>query len=102
MSLYYDRDDRSHNPNVDNRRWGTFTKGWNAFVEGNHLDRDVLAERLTYENLGYRMAATHNAAFNSKENEPLVRRAYDLAVAIQVANLDMRGGESPGNCPEPQ
>jgi hypothetical protein len=102
VSLYYDRDDRSHDPDVDSRRWGRFQRGWNAFVEGKHVDSAVLAERLTYENLGYRMAATHNAAFNSKENESLVRRAYDLSVAIQAANLQVRGGASPGNRPEPK
>jgi hypothetical protein len=99
MTLFYDRDDRSHSPNVDNRRWGQFKIGWNDFVNGNHMGTEVLIDRLTYNNLGYRMAATHNAAFTADENEPLVRQAYDLAVAFQTMNLDIRGGKAPGNRP---
>lgn len=100
MTLFYDRDDRSHHPDQDNLRWGQFKKGWNAFVEGNHIDAGILTDRLTYNNLGYRMAATHNAAFTWRQNEPLVRQAYELAVALQAANLEARNGQAPGNRPD--
>ena len=99
MTLFYDRDVRDHNPNKDNRRWGRFKKGWDGFVNGKHIDPGVLTDRLTYENLGYRTAATHNAAFTSDENQELVNRAYELAVDLQKENLGRRDGESPGNRP---
>lgn len=109
MTLFYDQDVRDKNPNKDNRRRGRFKKGWDDFVSGKHIDPDVLTDRLTYENLGYRTAATHNAAFYSdearftpKENEEckkLVKQAYDLAVALQKVNLRIRKGNSPGNRP---
>jgi hypothetical protein len=100
MTLFYDRDVRDKNPNKDNRRRGRFKKGWDDFVNGKHIDPDVLTDRLTYENLGYRTAATHNAAFISNENEELVNRAYELAVDLQKENLGRRGGKSPGNRPD--
>jgi hypothetical protein len=99
MTLFYDNDVRHHNPNKDNRRRGRFKKGWDDFVNGKHIDPDVLNDRLTYENLGYRTAATHNAAFASDANGELVNRAYELAVDLQKENLVCRGGKSPGNRP---
>lgn len=100
MSLFYDRDDRSHDPEQDNLRWGQFKKGWNAFVNGDHIAPEVLIDRLTYNNSGYRMAALHNAAFTWQENEELVRQAYDFTVAIQAKNLEIRNGDAPGNRPK--
>ena len=102
MTLYYQEDIRSYTPNVDNHRWGRFKVGWNAFVAKKHMGPEVLTDRLTYNNLGYRMAATHNAAFTADENEELVRKAYDLAVEIQATNLEIRKDDddrSPGNMP---
>ena len=99
MTLYYDKDVRHHNPNKDNRRRGRFKKGWDDFVNGKHIDPGVLTDRLTYENLGYRTAATHNAAFTSDSNGGLVNRAYELAVDLQKENLVCRGGKSPGSRP---
>ena len=100
MTLYYERDIRSHTPNIDNHRWGRFKAGWKAFVSEKHFDPAVLTDRLTYNNIGYRMAATHNAAFTADEDEQLVRQAYDLAVAIQASNLKIRDGKAPGNLPK--
>ena len=99
MTLYYDKDVRHHNPNRDNRRRVRFKNGWDRFVKGKHMVPSVLTDRLTYENLGYRTAATHNAAFTSDENEELVDRAYDLAVDLQKENLRRRDGKAPGNRP---
>ena len=93
MDLFYNCDHRNDNPN----RYEHFKVGWNRFVREDHMTSKVLDDRLTWENLRYRMAAIKNAAFTSDDNNDLVKQAYALSVAIQKASLSLRRAKSPGN-----
>lgn len=102
MTLFYDRDDRK-NPEEDNRRWGTFKKGWARFVNHDSMELSVLSQRLTWENLGYRMAALHNAQFTYDKTDDvgkdLIQRAYKWSADFRDKNLNYLKGKSSGNRP---
>ena len=96
-TLYYERDERNHDPNKDGIRYGQFKEGWDKFVNRQPISVSVLLDRLTYHNLGFRTAALHNASTTWRQNEQIVRAAYDNAVEIQVAMLAQNGGVAGSN-----
>ena len=104
MTLFYDQDERK---NPDNRRWGTFKKGWARFVNHDPISLGRLSKKLTWENLGYRMAALHNAQFTYEEadgkddmvGKDLIRRAYKWSADFRDKNRKYLKGKSSGNRP---
>jgi hypothetical protein len=71
------KDERSTNPNIDNRRKGQFKRGWNAAVRRKNYKTKTL-EILYWRNLGYRIGK-----LLGKTSETLQEEMYELCVRQQ-------------------
>ena len=69
MTLSWEHDERDKNPKKDGYRLGRFKAGWADYVNGNPIDTETLSEKLTWQNLGYRMAALLKAKFTHDYDE---------------------------------
>lgn len=71
-------DSRTEDPNKSGRRLKVFRDGWAHAVAGREYTRETL-ERLTWQNLGWRLGSLLGAT-----SEGLVDETYDLCVRQQA------------------
>ena len=77
----YTYDARDTMPNRDGRRRAQFHMGWRRAVAGEAMQAPAL-ERLTWQNLGYRLGALFGAT-----SSELIDAHYDWCVRQQTARL---------------
>jgi hypothetical protein len=78
-SVSYMRDARDTTPDRDGRRRAQFHMGWRRAVAGEAMQVSAL-ERLTWQNLGYRLGALFGATAPE-----LIDAHYDWCVRQQAA-----------------